>query len=882
MSENQKTFVLESEAVHSDDKDSLKYVLLCDEESGTYDISIRFHNPNNMYSKFFFLEFMESITPQKFQDLLLAQLQNCVESLKFTVALSDCNVSQWNANIPFNDNIKGFMNGKHLVYTPLHVAPKFLVGKEAVVQHFEDDYIDTNGSKLDLSNTLIKFTRLWNSSEFYAPFLAMVQSSGCGKSKLVFEMTTDVLVLYVCFRAEGEVAYPHKSLYMNKYTSSTETKDYVHLLIGLMQHATANENVRNNAYTKYFKDMNLGELESSTRDSEWNKVRKYIEDSKTDSLNSKVSLETQLNTALQALIKVVDDTKTHLGQLKVLFVFDEASRLCEGDAKPFQALQRALSKLPDKQESRAFAIVIDTTYKTSNFSPKAGLRSSARVVSGGCNLFPPFYCLSTFDIYNKESPNTPSDCLLQKYITTLGRPLWKAYAEDRGAVEFAASKLVMARHRHWKDSLAKADCKDIEYIAVLNCRVGLLIMPRSHLTSTLVAHHMAACVHISDDRQVVAIDTPCEPLLALGAALLMQPDDDENCVAMNRAWTTMIGPLIDYLMDGAVEGGFRGELVFRIIAMQAVDSAMMCLRRRRSDALSKGNFESTPSLRIGAFLRLLDFMKHLLCRSAYKKWCEDCAQLRHAWMNLNHFVQISDNLTLKMLKEGFQRGAGFICKRNQRGIDIVFPLYLGDLDASFDDAKFSVLVVQIKNLQMSKDAAKEDNSTWKMSLDYLKLSTLISEHYMSLYVAFDNESGRFERQSEYSRTNPKQSAFVCTGWDSLKISAAAAYENYDEEMRDSYSDLKELLQLTLETEMNPYRLFKKTKSYSLDKAVFDKHIGNIRQPYMPDGEFNELLKRSNENQKTIDGVKKSGRLLKRYGEEAWKPSKRSRFESDVE
>src|SRR6185436_6631045 len=126
--------------------------------------------------------------------------------------------------------------------------------------------------------------------------------------------------------------------------------------------------------------------------------------------NSKDYDETKWHSIKQLVKTCWDSSKETLNSgesesgIQLLFVFDEAKILTEEetnrDKTNFECLRHALATLPTYESGgRAFAIVIDTASKISNFAPSARRDPSWRVQKNRLALYPPFYHIATLDTF---------------------------------------------------------------------------------------------------------------------------------------------------------------------------------------------------------------------------------------------------------------------------------------------------------------------------------------------------------------------------------------------------------------------------------------------------------------------------------------------------
>ncbi|CAG8802771.1 17563_t:CDS:2, partial [Racocetra fulgida] len=190
-----------------------------------------------------------------------------------------------------------------------------------------------------------------------------------------------------------------------------------------------------------------------------------------------------------------------------------------------------------------------------------------------------------------------------------GRPLWSSLmspslGDTKGFVPHSIINLAMDKlvggmtYTSWKKK-HKNRISIVEALAILGPRLCIDIVPQSEYAPSLVSNFMRYCINISDDRKNITTSMSTEPVLAEASAQIMNDPDIKLIEIINE--------LISSLQDGGVEGGYRGELVARLLLLKAWDDVY-----KKLDA---------PSTRIhySRFMTLSDFLKSLLAENAYDK-----------------------------------------------------------------------------------------------------------------------------------------------------------------------------------------------------------------------------------------------------------------------
>jgi hypothetical protein len=202
----------------------------------------------------------------------------------------------------------------------------------------------------------------------------------------------------------------------------------------------------------------------------------------------------------------------------------------------------------------------------------------------------------------------------------------------------------------------------------------------------------------------------------------------------------VLDPLINMMKEGLVEGGYRGEVVARLILLHAWDRACGPLQPLNDEESS--NWFSRP-------MPLVRYLMYLL---TYKVYCEVISKMSEdnikkrllkAYIRFNHFVAITYTPHPRHILEALKRGTAFVCKRNQQGSDLIIPLVL---DIGIHDPitldNISYVLVSVKNYQKSTDTNYSNNATSMNSPSNVGIEQLPTLPFLSLYMQFGaNVSG---------------------------------------------------------------------------------------------------------------------------------------------
>ena len=217
---------------------------------------------------------------------------------------------------------------------------------------------------------------------------------------------------------------------------------------------------------------------------------------------------------------------------------------------------------------------------------------------------------------------------------------------------------------HWKTE-TQNKTTIMEALAIFGPRLCIDIVPQSRFASHLIASYLHICLNISEDRECIITSMPTEPVLAEAAARMMNDP--------NVSLAELINQLSSALKKGVVEAGYRGELTARLLLLRAWDD---CIKKKHPHGADVGNDYSR-------FVTMDEFLKSLLAESVYRK-IEDRlkeqvkftgTKFGEAYIRFTHFINITYTPSRKIFGDALIRGVAFSCKRNQRGVDIIIPIY---------------------------------------------------------------------------------------------------------------------------------------------------------------------------------------------------------------
>ncbi|KAG6824607.1 hypothetical protein H0H92_006364, partial [Tricholoma furcatifolium] len=516
------------------------------------------------------------------------------------------------------------------------------------------------GNSHDLLRDAIDEIRLQksfrNPTPKYGNFFAIIQGTGTGKSRTVYELSKYVFTIpFVLRKAEDKSGYP----VMDTYQIGASERP----VLDLFQHAHDWLNKPTNS------DLSLEETISS-----WQQHLKLEQSNLHDhmahanqSLKDMLGLEldsdgklimTDINTKVLAytenVVKLLEKRKTEEDpDPYILFAFDEAhnltmDRTTETDGSmsrtPYQCLCKALSYFRGAQ---VFALFLSTYSRLSEFSPSNRNFWSSRPTrqAGEEVLHPPFVELP-FDIGPKalkgilvqENAHAISEICTVAFMTRFGRPLQKLDVSHDGNLSLPYS------------------VDEPNLLPLLAIRVDLTFESNRdeaiYLESLLVASSSRTVYSVPRHRQYLRGSYPSEPLLAEAASqklhqVFSQPASTTatalNLEELKNIYKTKLPGLLNkWLASGLISKGERGELVARLLLTLAHDLAVLNMR------------ESSDIVKFSRKIPVVDFLSALISPQYVEqvlnaKPCNLKSEIplldafQDAFVHFTHFVKGDDN-----------------------------------------------------------------------------------------------------------------------------------------------------------------------------------------------------------------------------------------------
>ncbi|CAB4427935.1 unnamed protein product [Rhizophagus irregularis] len=217
------------------------------------------------------------------------------------------------------------------------------------------------------------FHEIWVSDNRYAPYLAIIQRSGSGKTRLVAELRTKgIYVLYICKRSEDSTGYPKSTPFAQKVLDTIRDDEFGALLCGAI------EEIKNKGWSaEEFWDIQVkGDHECEEF---WNVVLGSLD---LESSQSKCNNE-----------EFVKDLFPQIG-ISVVCCIDEAHELItqrNSGETYFVKWRRQIKKISWKG---FFNVVLSTNGKIGNFLPPT-IKDTVSARTTNLQIFPAYLDVST-------------------------------------------------------------------------------------------------------------------------------------------------------------------------------------------------------------------------------------------------------------------------------------------------------------------------------------------------------------------------------------------------------------------------------------------------------------------------------------------------------
>ena len=260
-------------------------------------------------------------------------------------------------------------------------------------------------------------------------------------------------------------------------------------------------------------------------------------------------------------------------------------------------------------------------------------------------------------------------------------------------------------------------------LAILAPRLALTTNPYLREAAEIIASHLAILMRTDTDRHFLRSAYASEPIIAEASAQITR----------EKGWGQVLRALHTNVQIGIVEGGFRGELLSKILCLMAVDKSQ--------PDRTLGTWEFTRPVKVSDFLNnflqppgeLNQYGSITEAINAFATHYKMDHILIDRFLNghvfFNHFITIEADLTMPLLVQAWNRGAALMCKSCVEAIDHVIPVMLapdsnkspifGPLYGEWNETQteearqnVSYILINSRNCARSHD---HDDAVWKMT-----------------------------------------------------------------------------------------------------------------------------------------------------------------------
>ncbi|KAI9994712.1 hypothetical protein PInf_011543 [Phytophthora infestans] len=546
--------------------------------------------------------------------------------------------------------------------------------------------------------------RAYDSETFKAPYVTVVQSSGFGKSRMLFELArkakndqgSQMKVLYTCVRLYGSTGYPEATICLRDWLTAWSST--------IEQIASRLEAIYNYAIN------NWADVQA-----EWFNMFKEGADS--DALSN--LFQQARNDQEGEKKKIVDSSvkKNQDGKMVVLVV-DEARSLLKVKANPgasivkvndFRLLRRALALVNNRigAEGGIFGVFIDTSLKISDSESKLRKADDDDMTGGGQveNLTLSAEAELKAEIAAYKAIVTGSENDGWSALLRMGRPMWWSTFTERDGlpqvflsdlVTQAANMLLMGNDFKQEASYNE---KTMFGVASMLCRLGVRPYSTSTLASQVVADFMAVLAYVKFESEGYLSSYASDPVLALGAIKVWHFLKD----GLSKYILPQLKKLI---LDEALDTGGICEMVARILLLLAMDKCVM-----RDRIKPKGQFVSVESfLNVMGCDKVEVYIEGMLPgnKETFTEWKSEWKDWR---MGFTHFIQLQVEPTEDTLWYLLGRRAAGILPRNQLEADLMIPVFW---NKDGEKERVSFMLIQVKS-HIPKDDGFSQAASKKLS-----------------------------------------------------------------------------------------------------------------------------------------------------------------------
>ncbi|ETW75888.1 hypothetical protein HETIRDRAFT_390312 [Heterobasidion irregulare TC 32-1] len=321
-------------------------------------------------------------------------------------------------------------------------------------------------------------------------------------------------------------------------------------------------------------------------------------------------------------------------------------------------------------------LLLDTNSSLYDLVPPGQIAPSFRLRDKFSMLHPWMY-LGFNQHLSNDRLSTPQQALLLRHLKMYGRPYWWALSTGSSLLRAARLKLFGA------SGFNPGNRNHV--FAAFSHRVLLEIGEgegSSRLAVAAVRNHMRVLMGVADN--LVVTEAPSEPILSVAAVTALLEGDNYK-----RAFDTLLDELI--LKGLVIDRGLRGELCCQLLMILSRDTGTF---KEAGEFVTMTKPPDNPNeehaivpLRLSTFLKTLLGPQLGLPLKKNKTRDRLLYNTANVWINFTHIVQVDEiitELTHEFLHKCWSSHAAIQCSFGQPVIDGFFVGYQGDLSQPFD------------------------------------------------------------------------------------------------------------------------------------------------------------------------------------------------------
>jgi hypothetical protein len=332
---------------------------------------------------------------------------------------------------------------------------------------------------------------------------------------------------------------------------------------------------------------------------------------------------------------------------------------------------------------RIFALLTDTSSRLTNFQPTAWEDRSMRMLSLpalGNKEFDPIFTFTSIDAHsmylNVQCTSNLDLVADASRLLKFGRAGWYSVGRhlEMDPVTFAMVKLTGGTQQ-WQKFFETPPEKPLTsktrlvLLAILAPRLAVTAGPYLREAAEIISSHLA--ILMRTDRHFLRTAYPSEPIVAEASAQITR----------QQGWGQVLRALFTNVQTGIVEGGFRRDLLTKILCLMAVDKSQ--------PVRTTGSWEFTRPVKVSDFLNNFirppgkkgEFASATAAIETLAANSTIDPAITHRFLNghvfFNHFIRVEESLTMPLLVQAWNRGAALMCKSmTTKLIDHVIPVML--------------------------------------------------------------------------------------------------------------------------------------------------------------------------------------------------------------